>query len=206
MMDWEGLTEIEAVVGHRKQSTTPYHSGTNTYQIKWLGYGPEENSWVAEDELHNARDVLTDYWQRASAAECASEGIPFPAPFPREHTSHVYQTDPDLELHLAGLIADLDPQLDVFAAAYRHQDALQKMGKAFAEQARPMLRDFVAAKMKCSQSKPSTFVPGSDQSDRRLIYRPVRDQHEIGLFEVFPPVEGTLHHVSVDFDIQAHEP
>ena len=64
--------EIEEIVDHKTQS------GTTLYRIKWLGYGPEENSWLAADELDNAETTVNEYWERTKAVEQSREGVEMP--------------------------------------------------------------------------------------------------------------------------------
>ena len=35
--------------------------GRQQYLIRWLGFGPEEDNWLPEEELENAARVLKTY-------------------------------------------------------------------------------------------------------------------------------------------------
>ncbi len=37
------------------------------FMVRWLGYGPEHNTWEEELNLENAPGSVADYWQRQPA-------------------------------------------------------------------------------------------------------------------------------------------
>ena len=54
-MDGESHYEVDRVVGHR---TT---RGGTKYIVRWLGYGPEEDSLLTESDLASAPEALRVY-------------------------------------------------------------------------------------------------------------------------------------------------
>eukprot|EP00877_Chromochloris_zofingiensis_P003160 jgi/Chrzof1/12845/Cz07g09130.t1 len=37
------------------------------YYVKWVGYGPEWNEWIPEENLANSADILQEFWRRTGA-------------------------------------------------------------------------------------------------------------------------------------------
>ncbi|GAQ93053.1 hypothetical protein KFL_012730010 [Klebsormidium nitens] len=51
--------------------------GTKTeFLVKWLGYGPEHNTWEPEKNLTNCKDILEEYWVYVGKFR---KGVPEPA-------------------------------------------------------------------------------------------------------------------------------
>jgi hypothetical protein len=51
--------EVEAILGHKM--TRRKSGNKRMFQIRWAGYGPEDDSWVSEDELRNAPTLKREY-------------------------------------------------------------------------------------------------------------------------------------------------
>ena len=50
--------EVEDIVAWRRNRAKNNHL---EFLLQWKGYGPTEDSWASEFDLHNARDLLQDY-------------------------------------------------------------------------------------------------------------------------------------------------
>ena len=59
--DIDSHYEVEEIVDHKNQGKT------TLYCVKWLGYGPEENSWATLQDLENAESSIKEYWARRAA-------------------------------------------------------------------------------------------------------------------------------------------
>jgi hypothetical protein len=64
--------EVEQVILHRDvKRGRRYH---REFLIKWLGYGPEHNSWEPESSM-KCDELITEYWQATHAAQRARERL-----------------------------------------------------------------------------------------------------------------------------------
>ena len=61
--------EIDAIVG--KRTSKKGRKKKTEFLVRWKGYGPEWDSWYADDDLPNARQVIADY--EASRKESSME-------------------------------------------------------------------------------------------------------------------------------------
>jgi hypothetical protein len=64
-VDVDGLEEyeVEKLLAHR-------HSGRQReFLVKWVGYGPEENTWEPLKHLKNCPEVLAEYYAQLPPAE-----------------------------------------------------------------------------------------------------------------------------------------
>lgn len=66
-VDGELEYEVEKILLHREKKTNRVVK--KEYYIKWLGYGPEHCTWEPESNLHNASDVLEDYWRQQATIQ-----------------------------------------------------------------------------------------------------------------------------------------
>jgi len=53
--------EIEEILDAKKGA---FPEGKMGYWVRWKGYGPEEDSWVNEDDAGNADSLVQDYWAK----------------------------------------------------------------------------------------------------------------------------------------------
>ena len=63
--------EVEQIILHRDVRINR-HRSKREYLIKWLGFGPEHNSWEPETNL-NCDELITEYWEATHAAQRARE-------------------------------------------------------------------------------------------------------------------------------------
>jgi hypothetical protein len=63
--EWE--FEVESILSHRflKNNKTEF-------LVKWLGYGPEHNTWESEANCANCPDKVTEYWDRVKSRPAVS--------------------------------------------------------------------------------------------------------------------------------------
>jgi hypothetical protein len=50
---------VEAILGHRVDSKR--NGRQRSYQVRWEGYGPADNTWVSETDLRNAPTLKREY-------------------------------------------------------------------------------------------------------------------------------------------------
>ena len=66
--------EVERVLDHR---SVKRGKGTKQeFLVKWLGYGPEHNTWEPQKNLTNCKDILKEYWVYVGKFR---KGVPDPA-------------------------------------------------------------------------------------------------------------------------------
>ncbi|KJA21723.1 hypothetical protein HYPSUDRAFT_121280, partial [Hypholoma sublateritium FD-334 SS-4] len=51
--------EVEAIIGHRLLGRK--HGNRRQYRVRWVGYGPAEDSWISEYDLRNAPELKREY-------------------------------------------------------------------------------------------------------------------------------------------------
>ena len=54
--------EVEEILTHRMRKFGRAKHETQEFLIKWLGYGPEHNTWEPESNVMNAPEKLAEYW------------------------------------------------------------------------------------------------------------------------------------------------
>ena len=83
IMDGEEEYEVEQILAHRLKG-----KGTE-FLIKWMGYGPEHNTWEPEANVEHAPEKLADYWKRVREGHAAK-----PIGLRRRHLSRDKSTLP----------------------------------------------------------------------------------------------------------------
>ena len=77
LIEGEEEFEVDRILDHRDRKLRKKGSARQ-FLVKWLGYGPEHNSWEPEKNLHKCQQSLSIYWksleQRQSALEKISWG------------------------------------------------------------------------------------------------------------------------------------
>ena len=70
-LDGDVQHEIEALLAVREA-----RHNKKQFLVKWLGYGPEHNTWEPEANLTNCSEVLQTFWDAARSLEgsCACQG------------------------------------------------------------------------------------------------------------------------------------
>ena len=63
LIDGEEEYEVERILDHRVNKR-----GKKSFLIRWLGYGPEHDSWVPMANLDNCPDLLDKYWNDSALA------------------------------------------------------------------------------------------------------------------------------------------
>ena len=64
--------EVERILDHRAVKRGKRNKFD--YLVRWLGYGPEHNTWEPESSLRNSQDLLTEYWKRLDVPASSRPG------------------------------------------------------------------------------------------------------------------------------------
>lgn len=64
--EWE--FEVESILSHRF-----LRNNKTEFLVKWLGYGPEHNTWEPEANCANCPDKVTEYWDRVKSQQSAQQ-------------------------------------------------------------------------------------------------------------------------------------
>jgi hypothetical protein len=68
MVDGEWEYEVESILSHRF-----LRNNKTEFLVKWLGYGPEHNTWETEANCANCPDKVTEYWDRVKSQQSAQQ-------------------------------------------------------------------------------------------------------------------------------------
>ena len=61
LIEGEHEYEVDRILDHKDKSARSQGT-TREYLVKWVGYGPEHNTWEPEVNLLNCQDSLKKYW------------------------------------------------------------------------------------------------------------------------------------------------
>lgn len=64
LIEGEYEYEVESILSHRF-----LRNNKTEFLVKWLGYGPEHNTWEPEANCAHCPDKLTEYWQRIQSQQ-----------------------------------------------------------------------------------------------------------------------------------------
>ena len=76
LIEGEEEFEVDRLLDHRDK----YVNKTRTareYLVKWLGYGPEHNTWEPENNLLNCQEALRSYWTALAQVKRSHEHIAY---------------------------------------------------------------------------------------------------------------------------------
>jgi hypothetical protein len=73
LVDGELEYEVERILLHRDKHPRQNYKIKREFLIKWLGYGPENNTWEPEVNLKNCPELLSEYWASVKAADVIRE-------------------------------------------------------------------------------------------------------------------------------------
>jgi hypothetical protein len=65
--------DVERILIHRDKHPVGGWKIKREFLIKWLGYGPEHNTWEPEANLENCSELLTEYWASVRARDDAKQ-------------------------------------------------------------------------------------------------------------------------------------
>lgn len=68
IIDGEYEYEVETVLSHRF-----LRNNKTEFLVKWLGYGPEHNTWENEADCANCPEKLSEYWDRVKSQKSAAQ-------------------------------------------------------------------------------------------------------------------------------------
>lgn len=66
LIDGDFEYEVESILSHR------FVRNKTEFLVKWLGYGPEHNTWEPEANCANCPDKLSDYWERVKSQQSSA--------------------------------------------------------------------------------------------------------------------------------------
>jgi hypothetical protein len=69
LVDGELEYEVERILLHRDRHPVRGYKMKREFLIKWLGYGPEHNTWEPEANMTNCPELLSAYWASVKATD-----------------------------------------------------------------------------------------------------------------------------------------
>ena len=73
LIEGEVEFEVDRILDHRDR---PLRKGqAHQYLVKWLGYGPEHNTWEPEQNLQNCQQSLRMYWKSVADRQGVHETV-----------------------------------------------------------------------------------------------------------------------------------
>ena len=70
LVDGQEKWEIERIL--RKRVTRRGRGHRTEYLVRWVGYGPQDDTWISERNLGNAREILRDFNERENRDQDAA--------------------------------------------------------------------------------------------------------------------------------------
>jgi len=61
--------EVESILLHRDKHPVRGYKIKREFLIKWLGYGPEHNTWEPQANVSNCPELLSEYWAAVKATD-----------------------------------------------------------------------------------------------------------------------------------------
>ena len=61
--------EVESILMHRDKHPVRGYKIKREFLIKWLGYGPEHNTWEPQANVSNCPELLSEYWASVKATD-----------------------------------------------------------------------------------------------------------------------------------------
>ena len=68
--------EVDRILDHKDKFVNKTRT-TREYLVKWLGYGPEHNTWEPERNLQNCQEALGNYWKALAQVKSSHESITY---------------------------------------------------------------------------------------------------------------------------------
>jgi hypothetical protein len=69
LIDGELEYEVERILLHRDKHPVHGYKMKREFLVKWLGYGPEHNTWEPQANLSNCPEMLSEYWASVKATD-----------------------------------------------------------------------------------------------------------------------------------------
>jgi len=73
LIEGEEEFEVDRILDHGDRPLRKGHQ--RQYLVKWLGYGPEHNTWEPEQNLQNCKQSLRMYWDSIAVTQGVHERV-----------------------------------------------------------------------------------------------------------------------------------
>ena len=74
LIENEEQFEVDRILDHR-HCKLRRKGNKREFLVRWLGYGPEHNSWEPEENLQGCRETLGNYWKSHEQQQSTHERI-----------------------------------------------------------------------------------------------------------------------------------